>query len=52
MTYGEIKLCGACYKDKECKYCDMCKTYLCEACKNNPPKRFIAMVNRMLGREK
>jgi len=49
--YGEMNLCGACKKLRECRYCSICKTFLCEACKNNPPKRFVAMVKRILNHD-
>lgn len=47
-----MSICGACGYLKETRYCKLCKTELCEACKNNPPKRFIAAVKKMLGTDK
>ena len=38
--------CVICNSELDIKYCSMCEEYLCGKCKNNPPKRLIAMLKK------
>lgn len=46
-----MEVCFICKGDYDVKWCRLCKHYLCNRCKNNPPKRLKAFFKEKLGIE-
>ena len=43
---GKKMKCSICNSTNDVEYCSMCEEYLCKSCKNNPPKRLVAMLKK------
>lgn len=45
-TVHKMNKCSICGSELDINYCSICEEYLCDKCKNNPPKRLVAMLKK------